>query len=173
MGWGPVEWVGRGHPEPKFEMKCTLFFEIFWFELPLLRYQLKTVFGDHLNGLGTSWLGVGGHPEPKLKNKCTLFFEIFWFERPLLRYLLKTVFGDQLNGLGTSWLGVGGHPEPKFKNKCTLFFEIFWFERDKRRCYNAGRTTTITEDRATQPMKAGGWVLQFFIFFTFRVSQKM
>ena len=48
------------------------------------------------------------------------------------------MFGDQLTGWG------GGHPEPKFKNKCTLFFEIFWFERDKRRCYNAGRTTTTT-----------------------------
>ena len=38
------------------------------------------------------------------------------------------------------------------------------YSGDKRRCYNAGRTTTnkqTTEDRATQPMKAGGWVSQF------------
>ena len=36
--WGPVEWLGDqltgwgGHPEPKLKNKCTLFFEIFWFE---------------------------------------------------------------------------------------------------------------------------------------------
>ena len=128
MAWGLVDWVWGTTLNQNLK-KCTLFCEIFWFERPLLRYLLKTVFGYELNGLGTSWLGGGGHPESKLKDKFTLFFEIFWYERPLLRYLLKKVFGDQLNGLGTSWLGVGGHPKPKFKNKCTLFFEFFWFER--------------------------------------------
>ena len=29
MGWGPVDWVGGVHPEPKFENKWTLFFEFF------------------------------------------------------------------------------------------------------------------------------------------------
>ena len=43
MGWGPVEWVGMVLPEAKFEKKCTSFFEIFWFERPLLRYLLKSV----------------------------------------------------------------------------------------------------------------------------------
>ena len=38
MGWGPVDWVGRVLPEPKFENKCTSFFEFFGFEQPLLRY---------------------------------------------------------------------------------------------------------------------------------------
>ena len=38
MGWGPVDWVGRVLPEPKFENKCTSFFEFFGFERPLLRY---------------------------------------------------------------------------------------------------------------------------------------
>ena len=105
--WGPVEWLGdqltgwrgaSGHPQLKFQNKCTLFYEFFWFERPLLRYLLKTVFGDQLNGLGTSWLGVGGHPEPKLKNKCTLFFEIFWFERDKRRchYAGRTDDDEQL-----------------------------------------------------------------------------
>ena len=26
LGWGPVDWVGRVLPEPKFEKKCTSFF---------------------------------------------------------------------------------------------------------------------------------------------------
>ena len=38
MGWGPVDWVGRLLPEAKFKIKCTSFFEFFWFEQPLLRY---------------------------------------------------------------------------------------------------------------------------------------
>ena len=53
MGWGPVDWVGRVLPEPKFEKKCTSFFEIFGFERPLLRYLLKTVL--HCKGAGI-WL---------------------------------------------------------------------------------------------------------------------
>ena len=39
MGWGPVDWVGRVLPEPKFENKCTSFFEFFGFERPLLRQR--------------------------------------------------------------------------------------------------------------------------------------
>ena len=51
MGWGPVDWVGRVLPEPKFENKCTSFFEFFGFERPLLRYR----------GSGSS--EEGGYPE--------------------------------------------------------------------------------------------------------------
>ena len=50
MGWGPVDWVGRVLPEAKFKIKCTSFFEFFWFERPLLRYLLKTVL--HCKGSG-------------------------------------------------------------------------------------------------------------------------
>ena len=50
MGWGPVDWVGRVHPEAKFEKKCTSFFEFFGFERSLLRYLLKTVL--HCKGSG-------------------------------------------------------------------------------------------------------------------------
>ena len=39
MGWGPVDWVGRVLPEPKFENKCTSFFDFFGFVRPLLRYR--------------------------------------------------------------------------------------------------------------------------------------
>ena len=50
---------------------------------------------------------------------------------------------------------VGGHPEPKLKNKCTLFLNFFDLSEirgdvtDKRR-------RRRTEDKATQPMEAGG-----------------
>ena len=83
MGWGPVEWVWRVLPEAKFEKNAPRFlkfldlsdqgrvlpeakfkkqfnkenapiFLIFLFERTLLRYLQKTVFGDQLNGLGTS-----------------------------------------------------------------------------------------------------------------------
>ena len=54
MGWGPVDWVGRVLPKPKFgEKKCTSFFEILGFERPMLRYLLKTVL--HCKGSGI-WL---------------------------------------------------------------------------------------------------------------------
>ena len=53
MGWGPVDWVGRVLPKPKFKKKCTSFFDIFGFERPLLRYLLKTVL--HYKGSGI-WL---------------------------------------------------------------------------------------------------------------------
>ena len=87
-----ISWY-RSLKSQKFWKQVASYFEFFLFERPLLRYQLKTVFGDQLNGLGTSWLGGGGgHPKPKFEKKCTLFFEIFWFERPLPKYLLKTVF---------------------------------------------------------------------------------
>ena len=55
MGWGPVDWVGRVLPEPKFEKKCTSFFEIFGFERPLLRYLLKTVLHCKDSGI---WLNA-------------------------------------------------------------------------------------------------------------------
>ena len=50
-----------------------------------------------------------------------------------------------------------------------ILTENIWFvwsetsySGDKMRCYNAGRTNErTTEDRATQPMEAGGWVSQF------------
>ena len=51
-----------------------------------------------------------------------------------------------------------------------ILTENIWFvcletsySRNERRCHRCGtteRTTTITEDRATQPMEAGGWVSQ-------------
>ena len=55
-----------------------------------------------------------------------------------------------------------------------ILTENIWFvwsetsySGDKMRCYNAGRTNErrTTEDRATQPMEAGGWVSQFLISF--------
>ena len=40
------------------------------------------------------------------------------------------------------------------KINALCFLKFFDLSEIKRRCYNAGRT--ITEDRATQPMEAGG-----------------
>ena len=104
MGWGPVEWVGMVLPEAKFEKKCTSFFEIFWFERPLLRYLLKSVlhWAALLHYLGLL-AAVNGKfkdkPEAKFEIKCTSFFYFFWFERPLLRYLLKTVLHCKGSGI--------------------------------------------------------------------------
>ena len=84
MGWGPVDWVGRVLPEAKFEEQNA---PIFLFERPTPRYLQKTVLGNQLNGLGTSWMGGEGPPRSKIRKKCTSFFELFLFERPLLRYL--------------------------------------------------------------------------------------
>ena len=54
-----------------------------------------------------------------------------------------------------------------------ILTENIWFvwsetsySGDERRCYRCGTTMneqTHTEDRATQPMEAGGWVSQYFI----------
>ena len=56
--WGPAEWVGdelnwlEGSSLDKNWKRND-----FWFEQQQLSYMLKTVFGDELNGLGTSWMG--------------------------------------------------------------------------------------------------------------------
>ena len=57
--WGPVEWVGDqltgwGGATLNLNSKRNALCFLKFFELPLLRYQLKTVFGDQLNGLRTS-----------------------------------------------------------------------------------------------------------------------
>ena len=69
MGWGPVDWVGRVLPEAKFKNKWTLFFNLFLFERPILRYPVD-------------WVGRV-LPESKFENKWT-YFLFFLFERPLL-----------------------------------------------------------------------------------------
>ena len=49
-----------------------------------------------------------------------------------------------------------------------ITYMVVWSETsysgDKMRCYNVGRT--ITKDRATQPMEAGGWVSQLVFPFS-------
>ncbi len=74
MGWGPVDWVERVLPEAKLKNTTTLLFEIFQFERPKQRYLYKTLFGDQLNGLGTSWLGGEGPPRSKIKKYNHLAF---------------------------------------------------------------------------------------------------
>ena len=64
---------------------------IFFIWATVTEISVKTVFGDQLNGLGTSWLGGDGPPRSKIKKKMHLVFWNFWLERPLLRYLLKSV----------------------------------------------------------------------------------
>ena len=58
----------------------------FTFEKYTTLYALRlTVFGDQLNGLGTSWLG--GKSPPRSKVWKEMYFVFFLFERPILRYL--------------------------------------------------------------------------------------
>ena len=66
------------------------------------------------------------------------------------------------------WLGdqLGGHPEPKSKNICTLFFQFF--DLSEIRGDVTMRDGQTTEDRATQPMEAWGWVSQYCPFWQWR-----
>ena len=66
------------------------------------------------------------------------------------------------------WLGdqLGGHPEPKSKNICTLFFQFF--DLSEIRGDVTMRDGQTTEDRATQPLEAGGWVSQHCPFWQWR-----
>ena len=69
MGWGPVDWVGRVLPEPKFENKCTSFFEFFW-----IRATVAEIWGVRIFGHGrgeertrTEWRILGsGCPGEKI-----------------------------------------------------------------------------------------------------------
>ena len=62
MDWGPVDWVGKVLPGPKFENKCTSLFEFFGFERPLLRYGGSVFSVTERRGRGrgrTEWRILG------------------------------------------------------------------------------------------------------------------
>ena len=153
--WGPVEWVGdqltggvESSQKQNFKRNVLCFFNFFDLSDRYWDISQKTVFGDQMNGLGTSWLG--GESPPKSKIWKEMYF--FLFERPTLRYLKKKKMNlvyfnyFDLNDryrdickkrcLGTSWMGSGpvdwvGRflPKAKFQKRCTSFFEFFGFER--------------------------------------------
>ena len=95
-----------GHEGPFWVIKGYLV--LFWaISGPLLRYQLKTVFGDQLNGLRTSWLGGEGPPWAKIWKEMHFVFWNFLIWAAITEISVKNGFwgpvewvGDQLTGWG-------------------------------------------------------------------------
>ena len=72
--WGLVEWVGNqltgwGGSSQKQNLKKKMHLVIWYFLIWTTDTEIsvkKTVFGDQLNGLGTSWLGGEGPPRSQI-----------------------------------------------------------------------------------------------------------
>ena len=131
--WGPVEWVGDhftgwGGSLQKQNSKINglCFFIFFIWATDTEKSEQKTVFGDQLNGLGTSWLGGEGPFRSKIRKKMHLVFWIFWIWATVAEISVKNGFwgpvewdGDQLTG----WGGSSQKQNSKINGLC--FFEFF------------------------------------------------
>ena len=73
MGWRPVDWDGRVLPEPKFENKCTSFFEFFGFERPLLRYGGSVFSITDEERTRTEWRILGSDQNIQITLPTSLF----------------------------------------------------------------------------------------------------
>ena len=84
------------------------------------------MFGDQLNGLGTSWLGGEGPPRSEIRKKCTLFFEFFDLsDLYIFEHLSLHIHFQAFKPSYTfSWVRRVLW-ESKFENKWTLFFDFF------------------------------------------------